>query len=317
MRVKRAVISSAVVLVLSLAVMQHWEPSSYGSVRALAVDCDAGEQIQAKLAVAKPGDTIVVNGTCNENVLFLEETARLTLDGGGTAVINSPVGVLPGAIEIRGRGITIRGFTINGGGNGINILRGGTAVIDGNIIQNAAGQGVPGRGSGINLAQHSYAQILNNTIQDNAANGIGIHESSYGRIGLRDVADAAPGPNTIRNNGGNGVLVQRSSSARVGVSTISDNGGSGVLITGASHAAVASNVIDGNGRGGITLTQNSALQLGGDIAFLNPPNETSVNNHGYAINCSLNSSVDGRLGTLAGADGIKNFDSSCTDGSRL
>ena len=45
------------------------------------VDCDAGEKIQDKIAMATPGDTILVSGACSESVAILSETVRITLDG--------------------------------------------------------------------------------------------------------------------------------------------------------------------------------------------------------------------------------------------
>ena len=45
------------------------------------VDCNAGEKIQEKLAIARPGDTILVSGVCKESVAILSETVRITLDG--------------------------------------------------------------------------------------------------------------------------------------------------------------------------------------------------------------------------------------------
>ena len=41
------------------------------------VDCDAGEKIQEKIAVARPGDTILVSGRCHENVTVPSEAVRI------------------------------------------------------------------------------------------------------------------------------------------------------------------------------------------------------------------------------------------------
>jgi hypothetical protein len=92
---------------------------------------------------------------------------------------------------------------------------------------------------------------------------------------------------------------------------ISDNAGPGVSVLGASFAVVSSNRIDGNAGDGVTVTQNSAVQLGGDLGVLGPPNETNVLNRGLGISCSLNSSASGRMGTLYGAKGSLDFNSSC------
>ncbi|HLF39658.1 MAG TPA: hypothetical protein VI545_08240 [Burkholderiales bacterium] len=45
------------------------------------VDCSAGEKIQDKIAIAKPGDTILVSGNCGENTIVPPEVVRITLEG--------------------------------------------------------------------------------------------------------------------------------------------------------------------------------------------------------------------------------------------
>ena len=45
------------------------------------VDCSAGEKIQDKIAIAKPGDTILVRGNCAENTIIPPEVVRITFEG--------------------------------------------------------------------------------------------------------------------------------------------------------------------------------------------------------------------------------------------
>ena len=280
-----------------------------GGAQALTVNCDEGERLQPAIDAARPGDTVAVSGRCAENVAFFEEAARVTLDGQGTATIDAPSPAVP-AITVWGRGITIRGFTISGGQNGIAVWRGGTAIIDTNTI--AGGTRIGTGGQGINVAQHSYAQIISNTIESNSSAGITVIEGSYARIGV--IVPTVPQGNLIRNNGASGgVYVSRSSGARIGANTISDNAGPGVLVDAASHAVVSSNQIDNNGRNGVTVTQNSSVWFGGDLGVLGTPNDTAVPNQGFGISCSQNSSVVGQQGTLAGVAGASNFESSCTN----
>ena len=139
-------------------------------------------------------------------------------------------------------------------------------------------------------------------------------EGSYARVGV--VIPTSAQGNLIRNNGASGgIYVSRSSGARIGANTISDNAGPGVQVDGASHAVVSANLIDGNGSHGVAVTQNSSVWLGGDLGILAEPNDTAVRNHGAGISCSLNSSVVGRLATLTGTAGARDFDRSCADGS--
>src|SRR6266581_4809407 len=63
--------------------------SALGSTR--HVNCDVpGQTITKALKTAQPGDTIHVQGTCEETVTIT--TDRVTLDGGGRAVLQGPGG---------------------------------------------------------------------------------------------------------------------------------------------------------------------------------------------------------------------------------
>ena len=66
--------------------------------------CDAHQTIGEELGKLKPGDTLLVSGTCNENVVVREEIHRITVDGQGSATINSPDPAQE-TVVIRGRGI--------------------------------------------------------------------------------------------------------------------------------------------------------------------------------------------------------------------
>ena len=297
-----------ITLIAGLLLMMLALPNT-AAAATVAVDCDAGGKIQAAVDSAHPGDTIQVNGVCNESVRFNDEVSRITLDGKGLATIHGP-SPASNTILIRGRGITIKGFIITGGLNGIAVLAGGTVLIQGNTIQGTAGLG-------INVAQHSYARIVGNIIQLNAAAGIRVLESSFARIGFLDLENPVSNGNVIQKNGAAGVLVQRSSGASLVGNTISENDGPGVLVTGASHGDLASNNIDGNSSDGVGVAQNSDVQLGGASGVLDPPNDTALPNGGFGLTCSSNSSTGGSLGTLAGIQGVTKFDSSCSNGPKI
>jgi parallel beta-helix repeat protein len=265
------------------------------------LDC-ATQSINNTLRFLKPGDLLLVSGVCNENVTIGEEIRRITLDGRGTATINAANAASP-TINIRGQGITITGFTINGGETGITVNRGGTATIDRNIIQNAAA-------IGILVGQQSSARIVNNTIQNNPEEGILVNENSFARIGFVNTPDAGVSPNLIFMNGDAGIHVTRSSSARIIGNIISNTtAGSGIIVSRASHGEISSNTIDGNSEHGIFVTENSGVNLGRDTGngIFDLPNSTTVNNTQNGIRCLLNSHANGRLGTLNGAAGAKFF----------
>src|SRR5262245_47208939 len=166
-----------------------------GRAATLTVDCNAAGKIQTALNAAVNGDTILVTGVCNENVSVRDELVRVTIDGQGTATVHA-TSLGSSAFQVLGRNITIKGFTITGGRSAFTVLRGGSALIDSNTIQET--------GTGISVQQNGHARIVNNTIQLNSGGGIVIQESSVARVGYLDVAGPVMG-NVIRNNAGPGV----------------------------------------------------------------------------------------------------------------
>src|SRR5258708_22331936 len=96
--------------------------SAQGNPKTIRVDCDRGETVTRALGFVDPGDTIIIKGICNENLLFNSPTGHfngLTLDGQGTATIAGPDSTL-NVIELTGVSrFTIRGLTISRGFLGV------------------------------------------------------------------------------------------------------------------------------------------------------------------------------------------------------
>ena len=117
----------------------------------IQVNCDHGKTLKQALHKADPGDTIRVTGTCHERVTIT--TDRITLDGGGSAVLDGSGGgptVFDGVVTIDGaRGVTIKGFT----------------------IQNSPSWGILGGGGA------AFA-VKDTTMQDNGTGGIFLNSSS-------------------------------------------------------------------------------------------------------------------------------------------
>jgi len=275
----------------------------------VTVDCDKGGTVRSILSSLKPGDVVLVHGTCRENIMIEPELQRITIDGEGKATINAADGQLP-AIQVLGREIMIKGFIISGGFFGIAINRGATAVIDNNTIREAAH-------SGIEVSQNSFARIINNTLEHNQLNGILVLGSSSVHIGVLRTDDKLPSPNIIHNNGENGIWVLRASTARIIGNTLSRNRRSGLTVDQASHADVAGNVFNGNSEYGIRVRGNSGVNLADSVTHLfQKPNTTSVPNGLFGIRCELGAYVDGSIGGLRGRRGIKDVsDKSCIDRS--
>jgi aldose sugar dehydrogenase len=268
--------------------------------RKLSANCP-GDVLQAVVDNALPGDLISVSGACNENVLVRNDKVRLFLDGGGTAAIN---GVNPNspALDIRGKAISVNGFTITGGSSRIEVQRGANAVINNNVIQNTGGNGVV-------VSQLAFAVFTNNMIQNNTGDGVVVKEGSAAHIGFNNETENMTSPNVIQGNGGNGVTVAGSSSARVVGNAINTNGGDGVRVTGSSQSDIASNTIDSNIGDGVFVGQDSVVNLGEDTgtSIFELPNTTNTNNAGFGVGCADGGMADGRLGSLNGDSGATEF----------
>ena len=265
--------------------------------------CQSGS-LQVALANAVPGDTFFVSGTCNENLLVRNDKVRVFLNGGGTAVINGSDSTRP-AIDIRGKAISIQGFTITGGSAGIEVQRGANAVIDYNVIDSTGGDGVV-------VNQLAFAVLTNNTIQNNPEDGIIVKEGAAARVGFNSGNELSPSSNTIQMNSGNGITVAGSSSARVVGNAINNNGGHGVGVMSGAQADISNNSINTKGADGIFVTQNSSVQLGEDAGLFTAAN-SGIGNVGFGISCDFGGALDGLVGTLTGNMGATSIDASCQD----
>jgi parallel beta-helix repeat protein len=269
-----------------------------------SLTCRPGTSITAALAKLKPGDVLQVRGVCTENVVIPPHVSDITLQGVNGAIVQA-VDATQSAIEIRGRGITVKGLTVTGGLVGIQVVDGGFAWIDGNTIRfNSAG--------GIQVNSNSTARIWNNVIESNGG-GVNVANNSSALIGAHSVDDPAPSPNTIRNNSGAGVAVQGSSAARVVGNTITGNGSRGILVARGSQVDVAGNNISGNTADGILVVQNSTILLAAGGGLLAAPNSTDAANTGYGVQCNGGGFIAGHQGTLFGSLGDSNV-GGCSSG---
>jgi parallel beta-helix repeat protein len=280
---------------------------SSANAATLNVDCDAGNTIASVYATIKPGDTVLVNGLCKEQVNIPPEVTRVIFDGQKKTTIQHPGGqqASPHAFYNRGKEITIKNFTVTGGQDGIHLSGPASAVIDGNLVTKNSGRG-------IHIDKGSIARILNTTVEQSGGIGIDVTGASYAYIGVFIPRVPALAPNTIRNNGGPGINIERTSGAWIVGNTISGNKDSGITVHRNAQADVIANTINGNGGDAITVTYNSGVNFDSEPRK-DGPNKTTQNNAGAGIKCAIGGYVDGPLGTLAGAKGVKDIDKSCVD----
>lgn len=280
-------------------------PPARGKAETVSLTCSPTGTIGESLKGLKPGDALRVTGTCNENVVIPESLQNVTLDGQGSATVQGADGKR-NVIVIAGRGIVVKRFSITGGRSGIIVVRGGSALIDGNTIQATGNYGIA-------LHEQSSARIVNNTLRNNPRFGILIEEGSYARIGFLLAYDQAPSPNTIQNNAGGGIQVRFSSAARIVGNTISSNTGNGIEVTQGSHVSFDDNTVNGNGRDGILVSGNSGVTIASGPGIFSKPNSTTTNNSGFGIRCEMGGYIAGPIGTLNGNTGAKDLAAGCID----
>ncbi|HEY7142540.1 MAG TPA: right-handed parallel beta-helix repeat-containing protein [Methylomirabilota bacterium] len=94
--------------------------------------------------------------------------------------------------------------------------------------------------------------------------------------------------------------IDRGSSARIISNQILGNANTGVRIDRGSQADITSSTIDGNGVNGVEVLRSSSVVLGNDTGTGPTDAPNTGTSTGFAVLCSLNSSADGRLGSLDG-----------------
>lgn len=272
----------------------------------LNVNCP-GEKLQVAVDLAQEGDTIIVHGTCPENITIGWDKLNLRLDGEPSGVIQAPDTAQP-AVIVLARQAILQGLTITGGLDGIQVVRGASAIINKNTIDGAARYGIV-------LTQNANGFIVNNEIRNCPAVGLVVADSSYAAIGILATTDTVAQRNNIHGNGV-GILVGRASARIVG-NTVSYNAGDGIQVSKNGQADIADNQIDANGSNGIWVGKNSGADLGYFTGGspLDRPNYSVAPNGGMAVLCTTGGYVGGQLGTLAGSDKKKpaSFSKDCVD----
>jgi len=232
------------------------------------VDCASGDTVARALTRGddRKSLTILINGSCTENVVINRSDIKLAAASLGATLIG-PDGAVD-VIRVTGSRVTIDGITVTGGRNGITAD--GAAGL---IVQNALVQGT-GR-TGIDYAHGASGIVDTVTVTGNARDGIAI-----------DAASAAVINSQIAQNTRHGVGVFNNGSARIGIdnsnnpagNVISANGANGININFGSGVLIAMNNVSGNGtnaapgnpRNGVSITSASADLIGGNTISGNP-----------------------------------------------
>lgn len=285
----------------------HSQPNGHSVDEGRAVDCDNGGVIMQALEKLRPGDTLLISGTCRENVEISDGFHHITLEGKGAGAINAPLNTLD-ALRIYGDQITVRGLTISGGRDGINLRGAMGAVIEQNILENNAG-------AGLNIHRISWATVKDNVIRGNGTFGIMVYENSSARIGFTENAQPEPSPNIIEGNGNFGIFVSRSSQADIAGNVIRGNRNNGIQVDRNSQAEIGSNTIDQNTGNAVNALFGAGVNLGtpGGARWQLRQNTSTIANTRFAIGCSTGGYVTGSIGALMATMGPKSIASGCID----
>lgn len=240
-------------------------PVSQASAGIVKAQCDKGESLQERLDnKAVNGDTVIVTGTCVERITVTID--NLTLDGGGTAVIDGAgMGGDGTLMQIRSDNVTITGLTVrNSPGNGISVARSASVEITSSIVELSA------------------------------RNGILISSNAYGRIGGATGNHALAGTpgsvgNFIRNNGRNGISVGGGSAADIFHNVITGND-RGISMSAGGAADIDGNQITANDDRGISIIRNATVRLSGDRRH---GEANLIENNNTGVRCRQGGAVGG------------------------
>lgn len=257
--------------------------SQHAQAENLGVNCDKHESIRRALrllATSNPQgpNKITVSGSCKGNFV-IQGMDRLTLiTKTGASITDRSNGTLA-VVDIEdSRSVTVQGFTINGGAQGIlcntasvcyltgnkfqgpgdvqgpgrfgvDVLRGSRAFLESNVIQNWA------RGVFINGSAEVFSS--NDVFQGNGGSGIAVLNRSYfeslnssldnNGVGIEAGGSGVfLGGGTVSGNSSDGVRVLAASEAIFSGPTITANGGVGVQVVDGSFAAFLAASITGN-----------------------------------------------------------------------
>ena len=202
----------------------------YARAASLSVNCDKHESISKVLrllATANPQgpNTIAIFGSCKGNFV-IRSMDRLTLIARKGASITDRSGGTLAVVDIEdSQRVTLKGFTINGGAQGILCTTASLCYLTGNTIQG------PGR-FGVNVVRGSRAFLESNVIQN------------WGRGAFITGAQVFSSNDVFQGNGGSGIAVLIGAYFESLNSTF-DNNGDGIEV-GGSGVSLGGGTISGN-----------------------------------------------------------------------
>jgi hypothetical protein len=248
---KSMILTTIVAMALSITVN-----SQANSGKTIPVLCDNSDiasmlntprdPLSHAVRIARPGDTLLISGTCKETVTITQ--GPLTLDGNGRGII-SGIEFQPEASEFNGlitidgaQGIVLRGLRISDSpSEGVLATHGSNLTIEDSVIE--------GHHTGVRLSQSSMT-LRNSTIQDNSGSGLMAITGSTVVFG---------GEVHLTNNLGAGLFLEGNSMAEIrGAQVHVDHNFLGVIVS--LHSTLA--VLELQSSLGSTLTARHNTAIG-------------------------------------------------------
>ncbi len=263
-----------------------------GSGIILRVDCNheseyALPSINAAIKKLNPAvtSTVIVSGTCNENIL-LQSFDRLTLITTTGATINDASSGQSPVVHIEdSRRVNLEGFTIRGGADGVLCNTASVCSLTGNTVEGSTGQ------EGVGAFAGSKVFLYGNTIQNNSQRALTVANNS--RVGSEY--------DTFRGNRDTGVVALSASSFITIGSIIQNNGSDGIVVTDHSTARLISVTISGNAGNGVTLENAAEARFetfgGAMTVTANGGSGVSVRDLSFGF-FSAGTSITGNLGGI-------------------
>lgn len=269
--------------VFAFFIVSIWAASQPAQAAKLTVNCDKHQPIRTALrllATTNPQgpNTITISGACKGNIV-IHSMDRLTLITKKGASITDRSNGTRAVVDIEdSRSVTVQGFTIKGGAQGILCNTASVCYVTGNTIEGPGPVEGPGR-FGVDVLGGSRAFLESNVIenwargafitggaevfssndvfQGNGGSGIAVlnrsyfetHNSSLDNNGVGIEAGGSGvflGGGSVSNNSFDGVKVLAASEAIFSGPTVSGNGGVGVQVQDSSFAAFLSASVTGN-----------------------------------------------------------------------
>jgi hypothetical protein len=229
----------------------------------LRVNCDSDKGLsrisKAINLLQKSGsegpNTILVSGNCRENVV-IQGMDNLTLTAqNGASISDRSQGNADVLDIVDSRRVSLNGFTINGGANGVVCAGASLCRFSGNTVEGSLNYGV--------IVANSEATLSGDTLQDHADRGLSIING-----GQAD-ADAI----TVQRNG-DGIFLNTRGTLVLSNSTVQGNQNRGIVATTSSTIRLLASVVTANAGDGVRLQQSSQAR------FDNFAGTNSITNNG-------------------------------------